>query len=232
MLQIQAGECEWGSTVDCGIWRRILWVSLPAVAIDLLLSTISMMTTTALKAHRDNTRVFRCERQHPVLRGTSCRRHCRHAASIAMNGMGPLEMRWWCRASLAMHVVALLCELEILAATLALTLNSKNSTPSTFLFLCASLFVTILSFSATVLRIGTMLQPLIQVGRRVAVSVAGSAASVRRRRSSCAAVSVAVDPDEAEAVQSLAGNVRRSSGASIGPLSVAPWASGKIFPAS
>ena len=67
MLQIQAGECEWGSTVDCSIWRRILWVSVPAVAIDLFLSVLSMMTTTALKAHRDNTRVFRCERQHPVL---------------------------------------------------------------------------------------------------------------------------------------------------------------------
>ena len=123
-----------------------------------------------------------------------------------------------------MHVVALLCELEILAATLTLTFNSESSTPSTFLFLCASLSITIFSFFATVFGIGTMLQPLVQVGRRVAVSVAGSAAAVCRRRSSCAAVTVAVHPVEAEAVQSLAASARRSSGTR--------WASGSVIPAS
>ena len=125
-----------------------------------------------------------------------------------------------------MHVVGLLCELEILAATLTLTFNSKSSTPSTFLFLCASLFITILAFSSTVFGISTLLRPFVQAGRVVAVSFGGSKeAAAHQRRSLGADVSMAVH--KAQAVQQAA-TARRSCGAAV--ETAAPLLSGNALP--
>ena len=73
-----------------------------------------------------------------------------------------------CRLGIVLHVAALVSELGILAATFtSLTLGSEQTTVSTFLFLCASLLITLISFSTSTFGLNRLLSVVV-VSARVA----------------------------------------------------------------
>ena len=71
-------------------------------------------------------------------------------------------------------MVALFCESGLIATTMALTATNEKASVSTFLFLCGSLFITVLCFIASLVGISHILRAASVTTRRMAESVRGA----------------------------------------------------------
>ena len=178
-MQIEAGDCMWAGQQNCAMWHRILVFSGFLVALDSGAMVVSsfvgrvfeqspkrslrLCAAIPLNQHTYYSFVppwwwcspllqFFCRALHEARWQGAC-----GVAPLA-NTSSQRRCGLRCRASTALHVVALFCESGLIATTMALTATNDEASVSTFLFLCGSLFITVLCFIASLVGISHILR--------------------------------------------------------------------------